>query len=186
MFLGNIYAEEENTCQKQYTVTGSISEETFEKLNAITTVCLDEKINTRLVISSSGGDLDAAVAIFDTLTSSVGHHGLTTVVQGRASSAAVLPFLAGYNREIGCNASLLIHEPYFESSLEFGDLSIGTLQVLQDKLLFAQKVQTRLYHKITKVPYETLKELLSKDTILSAEKALALGFATKIIGTCSK
>jgi hypothetical protein len=87
-------------------------------------------------------------------------------------------FVGGQNREIVKPCTFLVHNPW--GSVE-GDaeqlMSAGEIMKQEeDKLI-------NIYHKVTNNEKAILDILMKQDTPMSEEKALELGFATKVTGT---
>ncbi|MBT2304701.1 Clp protease ClpP [Variovorax paradoxus] len=128
-----------------------------------------------LEINSPGGDVFAAVAIYNMLKGS----GKTIAVKvvGMAASAASYVAMAGHSIEMPKNTFMMVHNPMTAVR--------GNAEDLRGALAFIEKVEasiTATYAARTGLSLDKLKAMLSKDTWLTADEALANGFATKVTG----
>lgn len=125
-------------------------------------------------ISSPGGDVFAAVAMYNGLRAS--GKEITTKVMGVAASAASLLFMAGDKRVMPKNTHLMVHNPW--------SFAAGNAAELRDTADFLDKIGTTVrgtYAARSGMTEEAVTELLSKDTWLTADEALANGMATEVI-----
>jgi ATP-dependent protease ClpP protease subunit len=125
-------------------------------------------------ISSPGGDVFAAVAMYNGLRAS--GKEITTKVMGVAASAASLVFMAGDNRVMPKNTHLMVHNPW--------SFAAGNAAELRDTADFLDKIGTTVrgtYAARSGMTDEAVTELLTKDTWLTADEALANGMATQVI-----
>lgn len=125
-------------------------------------------------ISSPGGDVFAAVAMYNGLRAS--GKEITTKVMGVAASAASLVFMSGDNRVMPKNTHLMVHNPW--------SFAVGNAAELRDTADFLDKIGTTVrgtYAARSGMTDEAVTELLAKDTWLTADEALANGMATQVI-----
>lgn len=134
-----------------------------------------------LVINSYGGATAIGLSFHD-VVKSVLKPNLVTVGSGEVDSSGLLVFLAGSKRYLTKNTTMLLHlgGRTLEDSQRFSTAEIeGMLKEMRLKdyqyaCLAADATEGRC------TP-ERLLELMSKDTILSAEEAVNLGLAHKVL-----
>lgn len=123
-------------------------------------------------INSSGGDVYTANEIYAKLR---GHKGKVTVkIVGLAASAASVIAMAGDVIEMNPIALMMIHNV---STLTYGNSQqlkrqIETMDVANDALATA-------YQERTGLAKEKIKEMMERETWLSCDTAISLGFADK-------
>ncbi len=125
-------------------------------------------------ISSPGGDVFAAVAMYNGLRAS--GKEITTRVMGVAASAASLIFMAGDKRIMPKNTHLMVHNP---SAWEGGNADAH-----REAAEMLDKIGTTVrstYVARSGMTDEAMTVLLSKDTWLTADESLANGLATEVI-----
>lgn len=125
-------------------------------------------------INSPGGDVFAALAMYNALRSS--GKEITTKVMGVAASAASLIFMAGDKRVMPSNTHLMIHNPWM--------VAAGNADELRDTADTLDKIGASLtatYASRTGLSDEKVKEMLAKDTWINADEAKADGFATEVV-----
>jgi ATP-dependent Clp protease protease subunit len=126
-------------------------------------------------ISSPGGDAFAAVAMYNGLRAS--GKEITTKVMGVAASAASLIFMAGDKRVMPKNTHLMVHNPS-----AFGGGTADDHQEMADMLSKVGATIRGTYAARSGMSDEDVATLLSKDTWLTADEALANGLATEVVG----
>lgn len=124
-------------------------------------------------ISSPGGDAFAAVAMYNGLRAS--GKEITTKVMGVAASAASLIFMAGDKRIMPKNTHLMVHNPS-----AFGGGTATDHQEMADMLAKVGATIRTTYAARSGMSEEDVATLLSKDTWLTADEALANGLATEV------
>ena len=125
-------------------------------------------------INSPGGDVFAGLAIFNALRSS-GKEIVVTVL-GVAASAASLIAMAGDRIVMPKNTFMMVHNPW--------SFAMGNADELRDTADTLDKIGSSLrltYAARTGLPEDEIAEMLSTDTWLTADEALAKGFATEVI-----
>ena len=136
-------------------------------LSAIKSPVLNVEIN------SPGGDLFTGLAIYNMLRSS----GKTVNVQvmGVAASAASLIAMAGDTITMPANTFMMIHNPYWGV--------VGNVAELRDSADALEKIQasiTATYVDKTGMASIEMETMLSKDTWLTADECLTMGFCTEV------
>lgn len=130
-----------------------------------------------VVINSPGGDVTAAFAIYNALRYS--GKVVNTRVLGIAASAGSYVFMAACNggkRIMPKNTMLMVHNPLTDPGLANAE----ELRACADDLDKFQSSMLPAYAEHFKGTEEELKALLSKDTFLTADEALALGLCDEV------
>ena len=125
-------------------------------------------------INSGGGNWQEGQTMYDLLKASA--LKVDTYCVGLVASAATLPFMAGNKRFISAHAKLMIHNCASQVSGGIEDLKngINQQQAINDSM-------AQLYATASGQTVEKCAELMAATTYLTAEQAVALGFATAII-----
>ena len=137
-------------------------------LSAIESAVLDVEIN------SPGGDVFAGLAIYNMLRSS--GKTINMRVMGVAASAASLIAMAGDTIAMPSNTFMMIHNPYWGVR--------GNAAELRDSADALEKIQASLtatYVAKTGIDTAEMEAMLSKDTWLTADECLKMGFCTEVI-----
>lgn len=124
-----------------------------------------------VVIDSSGGDVAAGIAMYEALRTRKGETHCHIV---RAYSAATLPLCAvpRQNRTISPVGTLLIHDPATSAS--------GTADDLDKSVRFLRAIKTAVlaaYREGTGKSEAELSAMMTRETTMSAQEAVANGFA---------
>lgn len=125
-------------------------------------------------INSPGGDYFAGLSMYHMLRAS--GKEVTTRVMGIAASAASVVFMAGDVRTMPKNTFLMIHSSSMGSGTNTAADHRATADVL-DKIDVGMR---GVYLDKIALPEAELQLLLSTDTFISADEALAAGFATEV------
>ena len=127
-------------------------------------------------VNSPGGDVFAGLGIYNMLRSfAASGKTVTTRVSGVAASIASIIVLAGDKREMPKNAFAMIHAPW--------SFAAGNADELRDQADTLDKIGGSLrsvYVDRMGVDEAKVNEMLAKDTWLTADECLAMGFATAI------
>lgn len=127
-----------------------------------------------LHINSGGGSLFAGLSIMDVISSS--RYPITTIVEGRAASAATLMSLSGRTRHMRKNSYMMIHQV---SSVYW-----GKYEDLKDEMTSMEKYHKTImdfYTDRTKIPRDKLEEILKRDVYFDSGECLEFGLVDKII-----
>lgn len=129
--------------------------------------------NITLYINSPGGSLFDGVAIYNALAS----HGaeITAKIMGVAASAASLIAMAAHKIVMPANSFMMVHNA---SSWAFG--TAAEMREWADTLDKIDQSMHATYARRSGKPMAEIKELLSKDTWLTAEEAVSLGLADEV------
>ena len=137
-------------------------------LSAVTAKTINVEIN------SPGGDVSHGLAIYNMLRAS--GKEIVVKVMGVAASAASLIAMAGDSIIMPKNTFLMVHNPWqyaAGNATELRDIA-DTLDKIGESLLATYVARTGMDEA-------EMRELLSKDTWLTADESLAMGFATEVI-----
>ncbi len=137
-------------------------------LSAVTAKVINVEIN------SPGGDVSHGLAIYNMLRAS--GKEIVVKVMGVAASAASLIAMAGDSIIMPKNTFLMVHNPWqyaAGNATELRDIA-DTLDKIGESLLATYVARTGMDEA-------EMRELLSKDTWLTADESLAMGFATEVI-----
>jgi len=124
-------------------------------------------------INSPGGDVFAGLSIYNMLRAS--GKEIVVKVMGVAASAASLIAMAGDKIQMPKNTMMMIHNPW--------SFAMGNADELRDTADTLDKIGASLlgtYVAKTGMAEAEMKALLAKDTWLTADEALEMGFATEI------
>ncbi len=127
----------------------------------------------RVEIDSPGGDVFAGLAMFNMLKNS-GKEIIVSVV-GVAASAASIVAMAGDEIEMPENTFMMVHNPW--------GVAVGNADEMRETADVLDKIGSSLlktYAKRTGKSEEELAPMLAKDTWLTADECLEMGFATKV------
>ena len=124
-------------------------------------------------INSYGGSVAQGFSIYNLLKNHPAK--VRTICNGFACSIASVIFLAGDERIMQGASLLMIHNPF---CMTMGNAS--ELRKTADDLDKMAQVSIDLYCQITGLDESTIKDMMDKETWLSASDALELGFATQV------
>ena len=125
-------------------------------------------------INSPGGDVFAGLAIYNALRAS--GKEIVVKVMGVAASAASLIAMAGDKIVMPKNTFMMVHNPW--------SFAIGNAEELRETADTLDKIGDSLlktYVARTGKSEDEIKPLLAKDTWLTADEALEMGFATEVV-----
>lgn len=124
-------------------------------------------------INSYGGSVAQGFSIYNQLKNHPAK--IRTICNGFACSIASVIFLAGDERVMQGASLLMIHNPF---CMTMGNAS--ELRKTADDLDKMAQVSIDLYCQTTGLDEQTIKDMMDKETWLSATDAFELGFATKL------
>lgn len=129
-----------------------------------------------LYINSSGGEIEAGLAIYDTMRSL--RSNIVTVSLGEASSMASILLAGGTKgkRLALPNARIMIHQPFTGVQGLASDIAIEAKEIL-----YLRGVLNRLLAESTGQPLKRIEVDTDRDFYLSAEQAKAYGLIDKVI-----
>lgn len=123
-------------------------------------------------INSYGGEVSQGLAIYNTLKDS--KMKVTTVCEGFACSAASVVFMAGDERIIKEASLLMIHNAW---TWVKGDSN--ELKKQAEDLEKITQASVNAYKSKANISEEKIKELMDKESWITADEAVEYGFATK-------
>lgn len=135
-----------------------------------------DKVETpklRVRINSTGGSVPEALAIYSLLNDFQGD--VETIVDGYACSAASIIFMAGSKRIVPKNGLLLIHNAWTSAE---GDKN--ALRKVADDLEKITQPSVDIYLSKTNLTEKEIKEMMDKETWITSQEALEMGFATTV------
>lgn len=179
-------AHETTLCHNRLFVHGDIRHETINPLLDVMANCApQDQRDATIVIDSPGGQLAAALTIHKTIRAHPQLRRLTTLGSQNVHSAAVVLFLAGEERLLHCEATMLLHSHRYRFTT-LGEIphkqlmsSCATSQELHDE--HVQIIAARTHLNLHEV-----ERLLDAEVTITASEALALGFATRLVGDCAQ
>ena len=127
----------------------------------------------KIRINSGGGSLIDGVAIHNSLKQYKGR--IMVYIDGYAASAASIIAMAGHEIIMPSNTWMMIHNSWVYTSGNAENLT-------QEAALLSEldSAMAKTYVAKTGLDIEVVKQMMSEETWLSADKALELGFATSI------
>ena len=130
-----------------------------------------------IYINSPGGDINALMAIYDTMQYI--RPEITTLCFGQAASAAAVLLAAGTHgkRMALPNARVLIHQPYAQSGYaQVSDLEIAANEILRLKATLEHVLARHTGQSIEKIAKDT-----DRDYVLTAAEAKEYGIIDEVI-----
>lgn len=124
-----------------------------------------------VVINSPGGDVFAGVAIYNAIKNRNDGH-VTVRVDGVAASIASVIAMAGDTIKMSLGSTMMIHKPW--------SMAVGDAEDLAKTIELLNKLEgsiVDIYADRTGLDKEKIAELLTAETWLNPEEAVALGFA---------
>lgn len=121
-------------------------------------------------LNSYGGEATAGIAMYNVLRRHPG--GADVRVDGVAASAASIVAMAGQRITMATGALMMIHNPWAMAVGDADELrqAANVLDVVRDRLV-------EIYQARTGQDVEALQQLLANETWMSADQAIAEGFA---------
>lgn len=129
-----------------------------------------------LHVSSPGGQVSAGLAIYDALRTV--SCPVRTVCTELAASLGSIVFMAGDEREMLPHAELMIHDPLIPQGAGGSALA---LQETSRRLMARRKTLNGILAERSGLTLKRIQALTARDTYLDAERAVELGFATRVI-----
>lgn len=135
-----------------------INEEITENFANAFIAKIPESGNLSIHINSVGGEVDAALRIYDAIVS----RETTTFADGNVFSAAIIPFLAGKKRIFTQNAKFLIHPATFN---RVDNISLNDIAGLQNELKEYTDIIADIYAD-NNVSRETISALYGNEDLI--------------------
>ena len=128
--------------------------------------------------ASPGGNVRAGLAVYDTMR--LAACPIRTVCLEFAASMGAVIFMGGDDRRMAPHAELMIHDPLTPQGAGGAALA---LQETSRRLMQTRKTLTQILSDRSGLTPKRIQSLTAKDTYLSAERAVELGFAHEILST---
>ncbi|MCK9504708.1 MAG: Clp protease ClpP [Porticoccaceae bacterium] len=148
---------------------GGIGAKSFAReLNALGDI---DEIDLR--INSAGGNVFDGVAIYNTLAKHKAH--VTVNIDGMALSIASIIAMAGDTINMADNAMFMIHDPW--------GFAVGNAAQLREQADLMDTIKSNLvgtYAKKTGMENDKIGDLMTQETWMTADEALAFGFIDHI------
>jgi ATP-dependent Clp protease protease subunit len=133
-----------------------------------------------VVIDSPGGYVDTGDSIYNYLESKKAEgYKITTVQRGIVGSIATKIFLAGDQRIVNDSQEFFIHNPLVQNVS--GDANV--MKSIASQLEESKQRLMQFYIGKTGNNQAAIEPLMNEETSLTADQAVALGFATKKVST---
>ena len=132
-----------------------------------------------IYINSPGGDINALLAIYDTMQYI--RPEIATLCFGQAASAAAVLLAAGTpgKRLALPNARILIHQPYAQS----GYAQVSDLEIAANEILRLKSALEHILAAHTGQPIEKISKDTDRDYVLTAAEAKEYGIVDEVIDT---
>jgi ATP-dependent Clp protease protease subunit len=130
----------------------------------------------RLYINSPGGEVDAGLAIYDTMQ--FVRAPVSTIVIGMAASMAAVILAAGEKgrRYALPHSKVMIHQPWGGARGAASDIAIQAQEILK-----AKKLLNEILAQHTGQPLEKVERDTDRDYYLSAQEALEYGLIDQVV-----
>lgn len=130
-----------------------------------------------IYINSPGGDINALLAIYDTMQYI--RPEIATLCFGQAASAAAVLLAAGTpgKRLALPNARILIHQPYAQS----GYAQVSDLEIAANEILRLKSALEHILAVHTGQPIEKISKDTDRDYVLTAAEAKEYGIVDEVI-----
>jgi ATP-dependent Clp protease protease subunit len=153
-------------------------------ITRITQLPKNKKKEVEIVICSSGGNCESAIAFYDMVRLMNIH--LSTIGTGAVESSAVIIFLAAEKerRFITENSILFFHEVSLSEGKEINmsHKDFGTLPAdLQEGIVRAQENTIRIISEQTGLKPKKILKWMKKKKYLNAQEAVRYGFACEVV-----
>ncbi len=141
----------------------------------------DAEAPIQLIVSSFGGVTGVAMAFYDAMHSWL-RPNLTTIGSGDVDSSGIIILLSGSHRYITKNTTLLLHLAgrTLTEAKRFSTADLDGM-LKEDKLKDYQYACVLSDASGGKFTPEKILELMSRNTLLTAEEAVNMGFAHAVI-----
>lgn len=131
-----------------------------------------------IFVASAGGSVRSGLAIYDAMR--LASCPIRTVCLEFAASMGAVIFMGGDDRRMAPHAELMIHDPLIPQGAGGSALA---LQETSRRLMQTRKTLTQILSDRSGLTPKRIQSLTAKDTYLSAERAVELGFAHEILST---
>ena len=139
----------------------------------------EEQEEITLYINSQGGEVQAGLAVYDTIR--MLQSSLKTVCIGICASMGAIIYLAGDKREMMEHGKIMLHDPSYSGEHNTGGKKPAELQAELDDLNRCRESLAKIIAERTGKSIEDIYEITANDTYYCAEGAIKYGLATKIL-----
>ena len=164
--------------ERELRIEGFIAEDSWLDDDVSPKMFRDElnagKGNITVWINSYGGDVFAGSRIYTMLKEYKGN--VAVKIDGIAASAASVIAMAGDTISMAPTACMLIHDP---STMFLGNIETAK-EVLRQMNETKEAIMTA-YEIKTKLPHDKISKMMTDETMMSAKKAVELGFADELM-----
>lgn len=136
----------------------------------------DPNAEVTVYVSSNGGEVAAGLAIYDVMRQV--SCPVRTVCMDIAASMGSIVFIAGDRREMLPHAELMIHDPLIPSGAGGSALQ---LEKTSKKLMETRRTLNTILSERSGLSLKRVQSLTGKESYLSADKAVELGFAHSVV-----
>ena len=173
--LTSIY--DEMLARRELSVTGQVtSEMAFDICQQLLQLeHADAAAEITLYVASPGGSVSAGLAIVDTMRTI--SCPVRTVCLDTAASMGAIIFVSGDRREMFPHAELMIHDPLIQNA---GGSALS-VQETSRRLMGLRRTLSQILADRSGLSVKRVQSLTAKDTFLTAERAVELGFADAIV-----
>lgn len=173
--LTSIY--DEMLARRELSVTGQVtSEMAFDICQQLLQLeHADAAAEVTLYVASPGGSVSAGLAIVDTMRTI--SCPVRTVCLDTAASMGAIIFVSGDRREMFPHAELMIHDPLIQNA---GGSALS-VQETSRRLMGLRRTLSQILADRSGLSVKRVQSLTAKDTFLTAERAVELGFADAIV-----
>ncbi len=135
-----------------------------------------------IYINSPGGDINALMAIYDTMQ--YVRPEITTICLGQAASAAAVLLAAGTpgKRLALPNSRILIHQPYAQS----GYAQVSDLEIAANEILRLKDTLEEVLAQHTGQPKDRIAKDTDRDYVMTAHEAKEYGVVDEVIESRDK
>lgn len=140
-------------------------------IDVVTSLAAYKGNSVSVRINSPGGSVTEAIAIYNALRAD--GRKITVQVDAMAASAASVVAMAGDQIIMAENASLMIHDPW---SIVAG--GSNDMRKMADEIDRMRDIIVNIYANRSGQDRSVILQMMAEETFMSAEQAVALGFAT--------
>lgn len=160
-------------------ISANILSDITERVQALLADDPVEPVN--LVVTSHGGPTGIGMSFYDTMRAVYRPH-LRTVGSGDVDSSGIIVFLAGEERYITPNTTLLLHLAgrVFDTPKRFTTPEMESI-IKEDKLKDMQYASVIAERSNGKLPLQKVLELMARNSVLTADEAVEYGLAHAIL-----
>lgn len=164
-------------------IYGDICSWAWEELGEVSSYNLSKQLDELtgvsqidVYINSYGGEVAEGLAIYNALKRKAKSVKVNTYCDGFACSIASVIFMAGTERKMSKASLLMIHNAW---TIAEGDAA--ALRKLADDMEIITSASVAAYMEVANISEVKLRHMMNKETWLTPENAVEIGFATSIV-----